>query len=364
MRKWSWKLGEYRGIAVNVHATFLLIVGWVAFNSWLQEGTITAIFEGAAFVLAVFLCVVLHEFGHALMAARYGIGTKDITLLPIGGVARLERMPEDPRQELWVALAGPAVNVAIAAILFVGLGLGAALPNSMNILSATDGFLSQIMLINVILVVFNMLPAFPMDGGRVLRALLALRMEYVRATSIAANVGKAMAFAFGLYGLFSNPFLVLIAAFVWFGANQEAEMVKIRAAFRDTPVRFAMQTDFESLRPEDNLLRAVELSLSHGQEDFPVISDGQLVGLLTRKQLMQGLKHSDPQVSVSQVMDRDFAVVDADDLLRNVFINIQNSVGNTLPVFRNGVLIGLISLEKMMDFVRMDSAMRRTVLSS
>src|SRR5512145_213180 len=201
--KWSWKMGEFAGIGVYVHATFFLLIAWVALSHWVQEQSIRAALNGTAFIVVLFGCVVLHEFGHALTAKKYGIKTRDITLLPIGGVARLERMPDDPIQELWVALAGPAVNVVIAALLFGWLTISGALTPLAGLSLTAGPFLERLMLVNISLVVFNLIPAFPMDGGRVLRALLALRLEYTRATQIAASIGQGLALLFGFIGLFA-----------------------------------------------------------------------------------------------------------------------------------------------------------------
>ena len=211
--KWSWKFAEFRGIGVYMHATFLILIAFVVLSHWSAGNTVAKTLEGVGFILSLFACVLLHEFGHALMAARYGIKTRDITLLPIGGLARLERMPDEPIQELWVALAGPAVNVVIAAALFVWLQFSAALAPLEQLTVTSGPFLERLMVVNVILVVFNMLPAFPMDGGRVLRALLATKMEYTHATQIAAHTGQAMAILFGILGFYFNPFLIFIAFF-------------------------------------------------------------------------------------------------------------------------------------------------------
>ncbi|MCL4244824.1 MAG: site-2 protease family protein, partial [Candidatus Dadabacteria bacterium] len=266
--KWSWKLGEFGGIPVYIHATFLLIIAWVVLIHWTGGETLASIIGGVIFVLALFLCVVLHEYGHALTAKRYGIKTRDITLLPIGGVARLERMPDDPMQELKVALAGPAVNVAIAALLYAWLVLTRGL-GPLGDLTLTQGsFAERLMLVNIFLVVFNLIPAFPMDGGRVLRALLALRSDYVRATQTAATIGQGIALLFGFIGLFTNPFLVFIALFVWIGAAQEATMVKVRSALGGVPVEKAMLTDFKTVSPDDPLSRLVELTMSGSQQDY------------------------------------------------------------------------------------------------
>jgi len=216
--KWSLKIGRFAGIDVYMHVTFLLLVSWVALLHWKQGQSITAVVAGVAFILAVFLCVVLHEFGHALTARHYGIKTRDIILLPIGGVARLERLPTNPLQELWVALAGPAVNIVIAFGLFLWLNFTASFEPIQKLTVTTGPFVERIMAVNLFLVAFNMIPAFPMDGGRVLRAILATRKEYSQATQIAASIGQGIAILFGFVGLFYNPFLLFIA--FSFGSGQ------------------------------------------------------------------------------------------------------------------------------------------------
>jgi Zn-dependent protease len=221
-------LGSLFGIPVYVHLTFLLLLGAIGLVQGIRGG-IGAALGGVVLVVAIFGSVVLHEFGHALAARRYGIGTRDVTLLPIGGVARLERMPEDSRQELVVALAGPAVNVMIAGLLGIWLFLTGFGPAGGGLSLTAGSFASRLMAINIGLVLFNMLPAFPMDGGRVLRALLAQRLGHVRATELAATIGKGMALLFGVTGLLFNPMLVFIALFVWFGADQEATLARQRA---------------------------------------------------------------------------------------------------------------------------------------
>jgi Zn-dependent protease len=215
-----------------------------------------------------FLCVVLHEFGHALTAKRYGIRTRDIILLPVGGVARLQRLPTNPLQELWVALAGPAVNVVIAVGLFIGLKVTASF-EPMQMLTVTTGpFIERIMAVNLFLAAFNLLPAFPMDGGRVLRAVLATRKEYSRATQIAASIGQGMAVFFGFIGLFYNPLLLFIAFFVWIGAAQEASMAQMQSVVGGIPIQHAMLTDFRTLHKNDSLDHAIEMTLAGSQRTF------------------------------------------------------------------------------------------------
>ncbi|NUM69016.1 site-2 protease family protein, partial [candidate division KSB1 bacterium] len=253
---------------------------------WFQGNSLSMLVSGVGFILALFGCVLLHEFGHALTAKKYGIKTRDITLLPIGGVARLERMPDDPRQELWVALAGPAVNVVIAIALFLWLVVTNTFEPLGGLTVTSGSFLERLMIVNIWLVLFNMLPAFPMDGGRVLRALLATRKGYARATQIAAGIGQGMAFLFGFIGLFTNPFLLFIAFFVWIGAAQEASMVQMKTAVGGIPVKLAMLTNFQTLASHDTLNRAIELILAGSQQDFPVVDDGKVVGVLTRGDLL------------------------------------------------------------------------------
>lgn len=225
---WTFPLGRLFGSDVRVHATFFLLLAWIAAGAWIVGGPAAAA-GNLLFVLALFACVLAHEFGHALMARRFGIATPDITLLPIGGLARLERMPDKPRQEIAVALAGPAVNVVIWAVLTLILGAKTEISGLLALQDPAQGFLGRLAAINLFLVIFNMIPAFPMDGGRVLRAVLALAMPRVAATRIAATAGQVLAFLFGFLGLtIGNPILVLIAIFVFLAAAAESGDVALR----------------------------------------------------------------------------------------------------------------------------------------
>ena len=363
--KWSLKLGEFRGIPVFIHATFFILTGFIILSHWLAGHSVGKTLEGVGFILALFGCVVLHEFGHALMAARYGIKTRDITLLPIGGLARLERMPEEPLQELWVALAGPAVNVVIAAVLFAWLQFTDAF-TPLEQLSVTSGpFLERLMMVNVTLVVFNMLPAFPMDGGRVLRALLATRLEYARATQIAASIGQAMALFFAFLGFFTNPFLLFIAFFVWIGAAQEASMVTMKAALGGIPVSRAMMTDFHTLRPEDSLRRAIELILATPQQDFPVLEDSRVVGILPSRDLMVALQQHGPDWLVEGVMRREFVSLEANEMLDTALARIYAAeCCTTAPVIHGDKLVGLLTADNVSEFLLIEAALgeRRATL--
>ena len=287
---WSFRIARIAGIDVRIHFTFLLLLlffGWM----YARQGGAAAAVQGLVLILVLFLCVLLHEFGHALAAARYGIKTPDITLLPIGGVARLQRMPDRPLEELVVAIAGPAVNVVIALGIWLGLGARAQLIGDLPIDNPQVGLLHQIMRVNVWLVLFNLIPAFPMDGGRVLRAVLATRMNYARATNIAASVGQFLAFIFGFVGLLYNPLLILIALFVYMGAGQEAAATQMRELARHSAVGDAMISEFRTLAATATLGDAADALLATSQREFPITDDaGAVVGLLTRDDLIAGLK--------------------------------------------------------------------------
>ncbi len=357
--KWSWKLGTFAGIDVFIHATFLLIIGWVGLSYWQQTGTLVGTLEGILFTLLLFGCVVLHEYGHALTARRFGIKTRDITLYPIGGVARLERMPDKPIQELWVALAGPAVNVVIAVLLFGWLIISGTLTSIASLGLTSGPFIERLMLVNITLVLFNLIPAFPMDGGRVLRALLALRLEYTRATQIAASIGQGMALLLGFIGLFSNPFLLFIAFFVWIGAGQEASMVQMKNALGGIPVGRVTITDYQSLTPQDTLGRAVELILAGSQTDFPVVENNTVVGVLTRNDILAALSRQDRHVPIATIMRRDFQVVDANEMLEPAFIRLQTCDCHTMPVTYNGRLVGLLTTDNVGEFLMIQAVMRQ-----
>lgn len=356
--KWSFKIGRFAGIDVFVHFTFLLLVSWVALVHWRQGQSFGAALAGVIFILTVFLCVVLHEFGHALTARRYGIRTRDITLLPIGGVARLERIPTNPIEELWVALAGPAVNVAIVIALFLWLKFTASLAPLEALTLTTGPFLERIMAVNLFLVLFNLIPAFPMDGGRVLRAILATRKDYARATQVAASIGQGIAVLFGFLGLFYNPFLLFIAFFVWIGAAQESSMAQLKSAIGGIPVENAMITDFKTLHRDDVLERAVALTLAGSQKDFPVINNGDIEGILTQKDLMKALTEPDRHPSVSSAIQPHFITVDSLDMLETAFARLQDCQCHTLAVTRNDKLVGLVTMDNLGEYMRIQSALK------
>ncbi len=357
--KWSWRIGRVAGIDVYVHATFLLLLGWVAISSWTARERLADVTHGLLFITALFGIIVLHELGHALAARRYGIATADITLLPIGGVARLEGMPEKPRQELVVALAGPAVNVALALVFWMLVRSADALTSMTRFQLVGGSMLENLLRVNIGLAVFNLIPAFPMDGGRVLRALLALKLDYARATRLAATVGQAMAFMAGAVGLAKmHPFLVFIAIFVYLGAEQEADMVRVQTALDGVPARAVMIRDFKTLSPHDPLRRAVQYVLDGFQQDFPVVDQGRVIGILTRQRLLTALAKRGENLTVGQAMERRFATTTPDEEAEAAFARLEESDCRTLPVVQNERLVGLLTAENLGEFLMIQSALR------
>lgn len=361
--KWSLRIGRLAGIDIFVHATFVLILAWVALIEYRAVGTSMAAIGGVVFVLAVFAIVVLHELGHALAARRYGIGTRDITLLPIGGVARLERMPREPSQELVIALAGPAVNVVLAAVLWLILSAFAIDPLDVNggILAAA-GFLSRMFWVNVILAAFNMIPAFPMDGGRVLRAVLAMRWPYSQATRVATRFGKFFAVLLGLGGMFylENPFLVFIALFIWMAAAGEAAAERQAGTLEGVPVSRVMITNYYTLSPHDPLSRAVDHVLAGFQQDFPVVDGGDaLAGVLTRQALLQALGSEARHGHVGDVMHRDVVTADPAEPLEHALQRLRASGSHTMPVVQGGRLLGILTMDNVGEYIMVQTALSR-----
>ena len=360
--KWSWRIGRVFGVDLYMHATFLLLLAYVAFLFYKQRGLLLDVLQGLAFITLLFSIVVLHELGHVLTARRFGIATRDITLLPIGGVARLERMPREPYQELLVALAGPAVNVVLAAGLFalILVAQPAALASGAgpDLLSVKGSLLMKLLVVNISLVVFNMIPAFPMDGGRVLRALLAMSMDYVRATQIAASIGQALALLLGFFGLMSGqPLLAFIALFVWMGAAQEASMVQMQAALGGIPVQQVMITSYDTLAPTDPLERAIDRIMSGFQQDFPVVQGDQIVGVLTRSDLLKALAQQGRSGLVQDVMQRDFQTAAPGEMLERALARLKECDCQSMPVTDRGKLVGLMCSENVGEFLMIQSAL-------
>jgi Zn-dependent protease/predicted transcriptional regulator len=353
--RWSFTVGRIAGIRVELHVTFLLFVGVIAVQNGLLNGHLDAALMSVAMMLLAFACVLLHELGHALTARRFGIRTLDIVLLPIGGVARLERMPDRPRQEILVAIAGPAVNLAIL-LLLLPFRVVQWPPNPEQM---TGQVLPFVFFVNLAMLLFNLVPAFPMDGGRVLRATLAMRMPYAKATRIAATIGQAIALLFGLAGIMtSNTILIFIALFVFLAAGEERSLVQQRSSLSGVPVRAAMMTSFEVLESHEPVRRAVDLLLAGTQEDFPVVSGDSLIGLLSRGDLVRALQDGGVDQPVEAWAKRDISGAEAGEPLETAMMRMREHRQHALPVLQGEQLVGLLTLENVGDLMLVQNAMR------
>ncbi|HYR57601.1 MAG TPA: site-2 protease family protein [Chthoniobacteraceae bacterium] len=335
-----------------------MLLAFIALASFAAGNALAAIY-GVAFVCFVFLCVLLHEFGHALAARRYGIRTPDITMLPIGGLARLERMPDKPTEELVVALAGPLVNVVIALL----LAPFASGPFHLGSIGREEvGLLTNLRNVNIWLVLFNLIPAFPMDGGRVLRAFLAMRMDYARATAVAASIGQSIAVVGGLLALVNGmPMLVLIAIFIFAGAQSEAAFAQFKHLSASLRVQAATITSFQSLPLDATLNDAVEALLASSQHDFPVLGPGGDVrGLLTRDDLIVALRKTGADTPVAEVMRVDVPSVHHTMLFDRALAILQESGFPALPVVDSaGRLVGLFTPENVSELLLVKNALAR-----
>lgn len=354
--RWSFTIGRVFGIRIEVHVTFVLML---VFAPILLAGSGLTALGSVGFALLIFACVLLHELGHALAARMYGIGTRDITLMFIGGLARLERMPEKPWQEIVVALAGPAVNVVIAALLFGLLALPMHVPAARML--DLDGLPSRLLAVNIIMVLFNMIPAFPMDGGRVLRATLAFRMPFAKATRIASLVGQVFAVGFALVALFvlKSPSLLFISLFVFMAAAEERAVVQTRNTLSGMPVSAAMLTDFTTLDVKDDLQRAVDLLLAGSQQDFPVLEDGRLLGMLSRADLIRGLQLEGAEAPVGRMVRMGTQTVDASMPLELALQRMRQAQQQAAPVLAREALVGLLTLENVGELMLVREARQR-----
>jgi Zn-dependent protease len=347
--QWSFTVGRIAGTAIRIHVTFLLFLLWIAASDY-RSGGFEAAKSSVVFVLLVFACVVAHEFGHILTARRFGVKTPEVTLLPIGGVANMERIPEDPWQELLVAIAGPMVNVVIAGVFLVAGGFAVADLQSIDLEKAT--LVQRLALINISLVVFNLIPAFPMDGGRVLRALLAMRLGPQRATEIAAKLGQFFAFLFVVAGLFLNPMLVLIGMFIYLAAVSERQANALRWFAQGLTVAEGMERLVRSLSANALLSEAVEALLASSQRAFPVVDAMQTpVGLIDRDDLVLGLKEKGPDATVSSVMRKPAVISGAVPLNDAVMDMNRQGLRSQIVVDGGGRLAGMLTIENVAEMM-------------
>lgn len=372
---WSFKLVRLFGVDVKVHFTFVLLLVLQGMQAFSTDGLAGAQ-QVLGFTLAVFACVVLHEYGHILTARQFGIQTKDVVLLPIGGVARLERLPDRPREEFLIAIAGPAVNLAIAGLICAVLVSRGDAPlgvirstvpalltgEAAGITLLLSSYWYFLLAINLFLMAFNLIPAYPMDGGRVLRALLAVRMGNVRATRVAAKVGQVLAMSAGVFGLVNQDFmLVLLAVFVYLGAGAEAQAVETRAAGKGIIVDQMMITKFDTIPVYATLRQAVDLLLDGEQREFPVVDGGGAVaGLLTRDNLIKGLAHRGPDSAVSAAMTAGAPTLSLGLPFEEALNRLRASNLPALAVLDStGRVVGLLTLDNITDLILVRQAVAR-----
>lgn len=358
---WSLTIGNVGGTAVRIHVTFLLLLAWIGVSAGLRGGAEAAL-ANVIFISLLFLCVLLHEFGHILMARRFGIPTPEVTLLPIGGVASLERLPEAPSQQLAVALAGPAVNVVIALALILLLGAQidqqTMTQNLANLDDPRHGLLGRLAAANIFLVLFNMIPAFPMDGGRVLNAILAMNMDKRRAMAISARIGQGLALVFGFLGLFGNPMLLFIAIFVYMGAAGEEAQTELEDMTKSLEVRDAMETKFVTLPTNATIGEAVDMLLSTPQHEFPVVDYfGKPVGLLTREGLIAALRDSSREGMVIDIAETPVPSVRVYDRLDAGVREMTKSGAPAISVIdAEGRIVGVLTMQNIGEMMMIRSA--------
>lgn len=348
---WSFRIGTIAGTEVKVHGTFVLLLAFAGWSGW-QRGGSSAAIEAVVVLVALFACVLLHEFGHVAAARRYGVRTPDILLLPIGGLARLERMPEEPKQEFVIAIAGPIVTAVIAALAYAAIRLTGDVPPAL--LDDRPGLrlIGEIWRVNVALLLFNLLPAFPMDGGRLLRALLASRMGLERGTRIAASVGQGIAVFLGVFAAMNGMLMLgLVAVFVFLAAGSEAKSVKERKVLRGGTAATFMVREFRSLPVHGTLQQAIDLLVSTDQRDIPVVDHtGALAGLLTRDTLIRALHSGGVTAEIAQAMHTALPRIGLDVAIEGAVTAMQQAGLRAVPVLdADGRVAGLLTLDNVMD---------------
>ena len=355
--KWSLPIGRIFGISLRLHVTFLIFLAFIAYAGFMDLGLSGAGWAVAMFC-SVFACIALHELGHSVVAQELGVQVKSITLLPIGGVAALRSIPENPWHEIAITVAGPMVNAAIACVLIPFTGtpshwLYVNMPQNLH------GLLLSLTQANLTLFVFNFIPAFPMDGGRLLRAVLALVLPYRQATTIAAMVGQGLAILFVVVGLKFSFWLVLIGAFIFLGAEGEERVVRMRSVLRDLNVQDVMSRDVAMLSPSDPVSRGIELIYQTGQDDFPVLENGTLVGVVARSQLIAAMNAQEANTPVMAIMDANVTLASPWEKLASACEELINGTStNAVVVVDDGQLVGMVSPENINRYLLLQSSLK------
>lgn len=356
--KGLFKIGTIAGIGIFIHWTFTLLIAFIIFINYKNGQNSVQIAWSVLFLLCIFITVLLHELGHALTAKRYNIKTKDITLLPIGGIARLERLPENPLEELVVAIAGPFVNFMLAFITQFFITIPQDSEELLVLLSSginANNFFLNFYIVNLTLAVFNLIPAFPMDGGRVLRALLAFRMNRNTATQIAARIGQLIALCFILIGIFSNPILILIGLFVLFSAQVETESVEFKNLLKGYTVRDVVMKEYQTIEADDTIKKAIVILLESEHRKFLVTQNDKLVGTLNKNQIIKALSEKGEEEFIYNVMDRSLAYIDINTQLEKVIERLYEKKASVLIVNENDQLAGILDADNLSEFILINS---------
>jgi Zn-dependent protease/predicted transcriptional regulator len=356
--KWSLYIGKVSGIKIFIHWTFVFLIAWIIIGNIRAGETGISILYMLGFIASVFACVTLHELGHALMAKKYNYRTKDITLLPIGGIARMEEIPENPKHEFAVAIAGPLVNVVIAAILFpIVYGFGFIPETIVPYINSFDSYIYNLLYTNIILVAFNLLPAFPMDGGRIFRALLSMKMSRMKATAIAVRVGQVISVGFFVLGFFSNPFLIVIGIFIFFMAQTEGEYVKSKSMLQNFHVRDVIIRKYFSINATDTVLDSVKLLLNVQPTDFPVVDDhNHVLGTLNRDSIINALAEKGKDEIIANVMNKNFTSVSPEMPLDKVYTLFLTKGGSIFPVVQEKQFLGIVDISNIIELIMVKSA--------
>lgn len=357
--RWSLYIGKISGIKLFIHWTFFLLIVWIIYSGIRHGDNIQEILTSIGFISSVFVCVILHEFGHALTAKRFHFKTRDITLLPIGGLARMDDLPDKPMQEFLVAIMGPAVNLVISMILFIFLKGNNLDPFAMFTEDVTEwNFLNQLFAVNIFLALFNLIPAFPMDGGRILRALLSIKFSRSKATGIAAFIGQIISILFVFVGLAYNPILAFIGLFIFIVAKAEARMESAKEVLGNIKVKDLLMHNYTELHPDEPLSKAVLLMLDSQEKSFIVTDQEEVKGTLSIKEIIEGLSRYGKDVPIHQVMEKNIISLYEEDDVRKAMQKFSSTTQTLLPVFDGKKIKGVLNLENINEFIQIQTALK------
>lgn len=357
--KGSFKLGNIAGIGIFIHWSFTLLIAYIVYSNYRAGHNAEQIMWAVIFILSIFVTVFLHELGHALAAKKYNIKTNDITILPIGGLARLERIPEKPKEELIVAIAGPAVNITLALI----TGLFITLPEIKELTIQLSGGVNQsnfflnFFIVNIWLALFNLIPAFPMDGGRVLRALLAMKFERHIATKIAARIGQLLAVGFIIIGFYNNPFLIFIGLFIILGAQGEVEMTQAGFILRGVFVKDIVMKQYETIDENDIVENAVKKLLNGQCKNFLVTSHNNPVGSLSRDEIIEALSNNGNRTTIDTVMNKNTLRLNSNEPIDEAYQKLIANKNGLATVYDGQQFVGVLDTDNILEFIMIKNAL-------